>query len=194
MVVGGAADFIFYGGHIVTMDDEYPTAEALATQDGKILAVGGKNDVFFHGGDDTKYISLEGNQTLLPGFIEAHTHGIGATVSRCLNVNCSGYYYQSYAQIKDLFRKTIANVDREKGKWCIFDGWDPELIEDLPDLNWDILDEYSCDIPILVIGQNMHIAWANHKAFEITGITEDTKDPDGGFLCETQKPRNSPAK
>lgn len=31
------------------------------------------------------------------------------------------------------------------------------------------------------LGQNRHIGWANHKAFELAGINEDTKDPEGGY-------------
>ncbi|KAK3732877.1 hypothetical protein QZH41_018667, partial [Actinostola sp. cb2023] len=190
MADDSSADYIFYGGEIVTMDDECPVAEALATKDGKILSVGSENEVCLHGGIDTKYISLEGKQTLLPGFIEAHQHGVEMTISRCLFLNCSGYYYQSYDQIKDLIEKTIANVDSGSDKWCIFEGWDPELISDLPQLNWDILDGFSRDVPVVVLGQNKHIAWGNHKAFEMAGVTEDTEDPDGGSFVrdpETKK-------
>ncbi|KAK3707607.1 hypothetical protein QZH41_017863, partial [Actinostola sp. cb2023] len=186
-----AADCIFYGGTIMTMDDACPVAQALATKDGKIMSVGSEDEVVLHRGADTKCISLEGNQTLLPGFIEAHQHGVRMTISRCMFVNCSGYYYQSYDQIKDLIEKTIANnVDSGSDKWCIFEGWDPELISDLPQLNWDILDGYSRDVPVIVLGQNKHVAWGNHKAFETAGVTEDTEDPDGGSFVrdpETKK-------
>ncbi len=39
------ADAICSGGDIVTADDKNPTAEAIAVEDGKIIAVGNKADV-----------------------------------------------------------------------------------------------------------------------------------------------------
>ena len=39
-----AVDLIFFGGHIITMDDQYPSAEAIAIQYGKITAIGQKDE------------------------------------------------------------------------------------------------------------------------------------------------------
>ena len=36
------ADAIYHGGHIITVDDKNPRAEALAIKDGKIIAVSTK--------------------------------------------------------------------------------------------------------------------------------------------------------
>ena len=48
-----AADTIYTGGDIVTVNDAQPTAEALAVKDGKILAVGARAEVEkAHKGDD----------------------------------------------------------------------------------------------------------------------------------------------
>jgi hypothetical protein len=40
------ADTIYHGGDIVTIDDKNPSAQAVAVKDGKIVAVGTKDDVF----------------------------------------------------------------------------------------------------------------------------------------------------
>src|SRR5262245_12862981 len=70
------ADTIFSGGSIVTIDDNQPTAEALAVKDGKILAVGSRADIEkSHKGPQTKVVDLTG-KTLLPGFLDAHSHYI----------------------------------------------------------------------------------------------------------------------
>ena len=37
-----AVDLIFFGGYILTMDDNQPVVEAIAIEDGKIIAVGTK--------------------------------------------------------------------------------------------------------------------------------------------------------
>ena len=69
-----AADAIYVGGDIVTMNDKAPTAQALAVKDGKILAVGDRKTVEAgHKGAKTKVVNLAG-KTLLPGFIDAHSH------------------------------------------------------------------------------------------------------------------------
>lgn len=149
----GPAEYIFYGSNIITMDENCPLAKALATKDGKIIAVGQEEDVFPLGSASTKYIALKENQTLLPGLIEAHQHPTHMIIARCLFVNCSAYYYQTYSQIKDLILKTVKDLtDLSSKKWCMLDGWDPELISDLPDLNWEILDGFSKDIPIVILG------------------------------------------
>ena len=51
--------------------------------------------------------------------------------------------------------------------WALFFGWDSELIPDLPLLSKDVLNDFSPEIPICVIGQSGHVAWVNQKAFEV---------------------------
>lgn len=67
----GKADFFFYGGNIITMDENNPSAEALAVKEDKIQAVGKFDEVLALTGPTTKFIYLN-HQTLLPGFIEPH--------------------------------------------------------------------------------------------------------------------------
>ncbi len=67
------ADIIFYNGTILTMDDDQPTAEALAIQGDKILAVGDYDSIFALQKDDTRIADLAGG-TLMPGFIDPHSH------------------------------------------------------------------------------------------------------------------------
>ena len=163
------ADFIFFGGDIITIDDMNPIVEAVAIKGDKILATGNFVEVFALSGPCTQLIYLD-NQTLLPGFIEPHQHAIYMTNFRGF-VNISGYYFDCYENIETKMKTVIAMVDISKGdrvKWCLFYGWDPELIPDLPILSADFLDELSRDVPIAVIGQSFDIAWGNQKAFEVS--------------------------
>ena len=83
-----AADAIYVGGDIVTVNDAQPTADALAVKDGKILAaVGTRSGIEQnHKGTSTKVVDL-GGKTLLPGFIDAHGHYISAlTVANQVNL------------------------------------------------------------------------------------------------------------
>src|SRR5215212_3841469 len=76
-----AADTIFRGGPVVTVNHERPEAQALAVAGGKIIAVGDELDVMktcVKG--KTTVIDLQG-KTLMPGFVEPHTHAIMTAVS-----------------------------------------------------------------------------------------------------------------
>lgn len=69
------AAVIFTNGIVLTMDSANPVAGGLAIQGNKILAVGQDDEVLKHRGDNTIVIDLEG-RTLLPGFVDSHTHRI----------------------------------------------------------------------------------------------------------------------
>ena len=74
----GPADTIYTGGDIITIVPGQPTAEALAVKDGLIAAVGSRADVeAAFKGPETRTVDLAG-KTLLPGFIDAHSHYINA--------------------------------------------------------------------------------------------------------------------
>jgi hypothetical protein len=53
------ADTIYHGGSIITIDDANPRAEAVAVKDGKVIAVGKKDDVLKTKSDSTKLVDLD---------------------------------------------------------------------------------------------------------------------------------------
>ena len=56
-----AADTIYVGGDIVTINDAQPAAEALAVKGGRLLAVGSRAHVeSAHKGDSTRVVDLAG--------------------------------------------------------------------------------------------------------------------------------------
>lgn len=64
------ADVIYFGGTIITMDDDRPEVEAVAVADGRIIATGQKEYVMRTKEDDTVLVDLEG-RTLMPSFIDS---------------------------------------------------------------------------------------------------------------------------
>ena len=168
--MSSTADLILFGGDIITMDEGNPIVEAVAIKGDRILSTGNIDKVFAMTGPCTQLIYLN-EQTLLPGFIEPHQHAIVMVKYRGF-INISGYYYDSYEKIEAKMKAEIdiAKVDAkaDRVEWCVFFGWDPELIPDLPILSADFLDELSRDVPIVVVGQNFHVGWVNHKAFEVS--------------------------
>ena len=77
----------------------------------------------------------------------------------------------------------------EPGEWCMFLGWDIELIQNLLKLSAKMLDDtFSNDIPIVILAQTAHSAWINHKTFEVCNITDATPNPPGGtYMKENGK-------
>jgi len=93
------ADTIYTGGDIITVNEALPTVKAVAVKDGKILAVGARGEIErAYKGSATTVVDLAG-KTLLPGFIDPHSHyienGVGPReVADALEDFCrKGQYY-----------------------------------------------------------------------------------------------------
>ena len=72
------ADVIYQGGPILTMAGKEPAyVDVLAVKDGKIVFAGTQGDASGWKGPSTLVKDL-GGKTLLPGFIDAHSHFINA--------------------------------------------------------------------------------------------------------------------
>src|SRR5215204_697354 len=81
------ADAIYFSGDIITMEGNEATyAEAVAVKDGKIVFVGSKADAVKMKSDATVMNNLQG-KTLLPGFLDPHSHFINA-LSMTTQANC----------------------------------------------------------------------------------------------------------
>ena len=70
------ADVAYLNADVVTMDNESPTAQAIAVKGETILAVGTRSRIKPFIGDKTNVIDLKG-ATVLPGFIDPHSHFLG---------------------------------------------------------------------------------------------------------------------
>ena len=68
-----AADIIFVGDHIITVDDSRSDITAVAVAGQDILATGKKEDILKLRNKETQIIEL-GEHALVPGFIDAHGH------------------------------------------------------------------------------------------------------------------------
>ncbi|HZR97780.1 MAG TPA: hypothetical protein VFE37_03680 [Chloroflexota bacterium] len=67
------ADLAIVEANVITMEGARPRATALAARDGRLVAVGDVDDVRPWIGPRTTVLRLPG-RTVLPGFIETHTH------------------------------------------------------------------------------------------------------------------------
>src|SRR3954451_17788148 len=66
-------DLVFLNGTVITVDDDQPTAEAVAVVGNRIARVGSNDEVRDEVGPATRVVDLEG-RTLPPGSDDNHTH------------------------------------------------------------------------------------------------------------------------
>jgi hypothetical protein len=179
------ADTIYHNGPVITIDDANPRAEAVAVKDGKILAVGKKDDVLKTKGDNTKLVDLTG-KTLLPGFVDAHGHvmmGGMQALSANLLAPPDGEVKDIPGLQKTLRDWTAANRQAvDKVRFILGFGYDNAQLAELRHPTRDELDAVSTEYPVVIIHQSGHLCSANSKALELCGITADSKNPAGGVI------------
>lgn len=78
------AEYIYFNAQIITMNDSMPSASAVAIDQGKILAIGGKEILEQYKTEEGKTIDLK-QQFVYPGLIDAHCHfyGYAKTLMSC---------------------------------------------------------------------------------------------------------------
>jgi predicted amidohydrolase YtcJ len=177
---GDAADIIFHGGPVLTVNATDDVVQALAVRDGLIIAVGSETEVMVRKGPRTELVDLQG-RALLPGFVGAHEHpSVTAVFSGALDL--SGFTHRSNAEVWQAFRQAVAATP--KGEWIYAGGLDPILVPDLKIPDRKALDAMAPDNPVVLAAQSLHSFWANSQAFEEAGISRDTPDPGAGAYYE----------
>ena len=178
------ADTIYINGTIITANDRQPSAEAVATQNGLILAVGDNEKVLALKGQNTKVIDLTG-QTLTPGFIDAHSHfaGVGTQSIVANLLPAPDGPVNNIVELQNAlirFRDT-SSIVKDYQVVLGFNYDDSQLAEKRHPTRHD-LDAVSTELPVVIMHQSGHIGVYNSKALELMGISSETADPPGGVI------------
>lgn len=178
MTGNNVADLVITGGKVITVNENFEIAQAVAVKDGRILAVGSDDQIKALAGPSTRTMDLNGN-TMLPGIIDSHLHApfFGATrPPLALDLT-----FPNVKSIKDIVRM-VAEKAKElpPGEWIRGFGWDQGSLEEcrndpamLP-RRADI-DPVSPDNPVILTDFSGHTALANGAALKLAGITPETK-------------------
>jgi hypothetical protein len=180
-----SASRIWWGGPILTMNDDEMRVEAVAERDGKIVAVGTKASVMRLRGAGTTVVDLEG-RTMLPGFVDAHGHVVMGRL-QALSANLLA---PPDGEVKDIpsLQKTMRawmNANEaavQRVELAIGFGYDSASLAELRHPTREELDAVSRDVPIMIVHQSGHMGVLNSKALEVADIGADTPDPDGGKI------------
>jgi len=178
------ADAIFHGGHIVTMDPQQPTVAAVAVRGETIVAAGSMPEVMALEGPSTRVVDL-GDHALLPGFIDAHGHFLGAGRDRHLMVGLHPPPVGDVNNIDDIVRKVRAWIDERDippGEPVTGRGYDDSLLEEGRHPTRTDLDRASTEHPIILTHVSGHLVATNSALLAASNITADTPDPPGGVI------------
>ncbi len=179
---------IIYTGDIVTVDDSQPTAEAVAVENGRISAVGARDQVLAqHRGPQTRVVDLDGN-TLLPAFIDAHSHYINSLmVANQANVYAPpagpGADVDAIVAALRNFRDTRRIPP---GQVIVGYGYDDTLMGGGRTLHREDLDADFPDNPVIVQHVSLHGGVLNSAALRKWGIAADTPTPPGGVIVRKE--------
>jgi predicted amidohydrolase YtcJ len=167
---------VLVGGALKTMDPNRPTAEALAVRGGRIVAVGGDDEIRAHIGARTRVVELAG-RSVTPGLADGHAHLYGLGVAlESVSLRGIGSESEAAAVIAE------AAVGRPVGEWITGRGWDQNLWSPQTFPTRAALDAVVPDHPVAVRRVDGHALWANSSALALTGVSASTPDPSGGRI------------
>ena len=170
---------IYFNGNIITINDKEPITDAVLIEDGKIIKTGLKDDLLKLAEEEVELIDLQG-KTMLPGFIDAHSHIIGVAQTLMI-VNLSEA--NSKEEFIETLKKSLENNPPKEGEWLIGFGYDNSRYENQEHPTKFDLDKVSTDIPIFVSHASGHISTTNSKALEAFGyVGENYEVPEGGVV------------
>ncbi len=177
-----AADTIYFGGDILTMEGELPQyVESVAVADGKILFAGRQQKALEFRQATTNLVDLKG-QALLPGFIDTQGQLVQYAMSlNMANIAASPYgTSDDFASLQKTLREHIAEQHLEPGEWVVATGYDTTVLPSHP--NRQLLDAVSTQHPILLLHASGRIGALNSRGLELAHITPDTPNPHGGVI------------
>jgi len=168
------AEVVLWNGDILTMDAAQPAAQAVAIAGDRLLAVGSNDDVLNLVSPRTRKIDLAG-KTVVPGFIDAHTHPAYSGYRHLKQVDCD---LRSIAAIQGALRERAARTPA--GAWIVGFKYDDTKTSEGRRLAREDLDAVSREHPVFVEHRGGHTAYLNSLAFQRAGVSEQTPDPAGG--------------
>jgi predicted amidohydrolase YtcJ len=175
------ADLVLRGGRVITVDNDWRVAQAVAVRDGRFVAIGDDATVAHYVGPNTQVIELAG-KTVVPGLIDSHLHQLFAALNGPA-VQLLGA--KSVADVQAAIAERVART--EAGKWVMASsGWHESILEEGRMPTRQELDKVSPNNPVF-IPRGGHVITVNSKALELAGITKATPNPDGGVIVRDEK-------
>ena len=164
---GPVADTILINGKILTVNNEFSVAEALAIDGSHIVAVGDSDSINDLVDESTRVIDLEG-KTVIPGLIDNHMHFIRAAQRWNLQARIDGI--NSRAEALAVIADKAASTP--PGDWLMVQGgWRENQFADEPGgFTLEELDAAAPENP-LFLQITYQAVYANSLALEAVGVS-----------------------
>lgn len=168
----------YLNGTVLTMEAEALYAEAVCTENGRILAVGGQEEILKFREVSDRIVDLKG-AVLLPGFIDGHSHFVGTanSMTQCDLSSC-----REFQDIVDAMRKFREKRNIPEDEWLVGCNYDHNFLKEGRHPDRDVLDQIGGKNPVLLIHASSHMGVTNSRGLALQGIDEHTPDqPDGRY-------------
>ncbi len=165
---------ILHNGNIHTIDAAAPHAQAVAITDGRFLAVGSNTEIAALATAQTRKVDL-GGRTVVPGFIDAHSHPASSGLRHLREVDCD---LRSIRDIQNAIRQRASVTP--KGNWILGFKYDDTKTAEGRKLTRADLDTAAPNHPVFINHRGGHTAYVNSLAFQIADVNDKTPNPPGG--------------
>ena len=173
-------DLIVHHAQIYTVDNSFSTAEAMAVQDGKIVAIGNNDDILKEYQSDS-LVDAKG-AAVYPGFIDAHAHFLGyGQALYAVDLMFVPSWEEAITRVKDFAKK-------HPGKgWIKGRGWDQNRFPGKQFPTNAELNALFPDRPVLLERVDGHASIANDFALNLAGVKPGQTINGGQFMMQDGK-------
>ena len=168
-------DLVVHHAQIYTVNENFAVAEAMAIQDGKIVAVGTNDDILKNYQADS-VVDAKG-AAVYPGFVDAHAHFLGYGQSLyAVDLMFSNSWEEVLQRVQDFVATHPGNG------WIRGRGWDQNRFPGKAFPTNAELNALFPDRPVLLERVDGHASIANEKALTIAGVKAGQKMEGGDFV------------
>ena len=168
-----APDLVLSNGKIITVDERFTIAQAVAIKANRIVAVGTNQEIAQLAGANTRRIDLMG-RAVIPGLIDNHMHLLRAATTWTRELRFDGV--QSRKQAVELLRARAKVVG--PGEWVYnIGGWTHQQFADDPkQFTREELDQIAPNNPVS-LQESYFQVFLNSRALQALGIEANAPDP-----------------
>jgi len=170
-----APDLILSNGKVITVDERFTVAQAVAIHGDRITAVGTNQEITRLAGPNTTKIDLKG-RAVIPGLIDNHMHLLRAAATWLRETRFDGV--QSRKQAIEMLRARAKAIG--PGEWVYnIGGWThQQFVDDPKPFTREELDNIAPDNP-MALQESYYQIFLNSRALKILKIEANVPDPQG---------------
>ena len=174
---------LFFGGKVLTVAEPL-YAEAVMVENDRIAAVGSEA-ALRAAYTDFEEVDLGGG-TLLPGFIDCHSHFPSiTTIHRVASV----YYETTVDGIRKNLQNYIKTSGKRPGEWIFVRDYDETILDTGAHPTREEMDSLCPGYPVILHHRTGHCCVFNSLGMEVVGLTEDAPDIPNGIIGKDKNGR-----